>query len=206
MASRPLERAGAAGSGAISTADGGPPLRWTTRWETSLAPREHDDIAALLARSYASTTTVFTAGRSWAGARPELRLLGRRGGELVAHAAVIRRFLRAPDHDASVLVGDVGLVAVHPDRQGLGLGVALMDAVAGTLSRLGLPFGFLTCDPDLRPFYGRAGWQPLLGHVLRSISIDLTLEDHRHNGMLLPVHRSADEWPSGPIERNGQEI
>jgi nodulation protein A len=193
-------------SGTTSTTDDGPPVRWTTRWETSLADREHDDIAALLARSYASTTTVFTGGRSWAGARPELRILGRHRGEVVAHAAVIRRFLRAPDHDASVLVGDVGLVAVHPDRQGLGLGAALMDAVAATLARLGLPYGFLTCDPEVRPFYRRCGWQPLAEHELRSIRVDLALEDHRHNGMLLPVHRSADEWPSGPIERNGQEI
>ncbi|NMO88395.1 GNAT family N-acetyltransferase [Actinomycetospora sp. TBRC 11914] len=193
-------------SGTARATDGEPPVRWTTRWETSLEPREHDDIAALLARSYASTTTVFTHGHSWAGARPELRILGHHRGEVVAHAAVIRRFLRAPDHDTSVLVGDVGLVAVDPDRQGLGLGGALMDTVAATLRRLGLPYGFLTCGREVRGFYRRCGWTPLSDHALRSISIDLALEDHRHNGMLLPVHRSADEWPSGPIERNGQEI
>ncbi len=192
--------------GARSTRAAEAPVRWTTRWETSLDAAEHDAITALLAHSYASTTTVFTHGHSWAGARPELRLLGHHRGEVVAHAAVIRRFLRAPEHDTSILVGDVGLVAVHPDRQGLGLGGALMDTVATTLHRLGLPYGFLTCGRKVRDFYRRCGWQPLSEHALRSIGIDLALEDHRHNGMLLPVLRAAEDWPSGPIERNGQEI
>ncbi|MDD7939490.1 GNAT family N-acetyltransferase [Actinomycetospora lutea] len=182
----------------------GSPTTWSCRWETALAPREHDALAALLARSYA--TTAFARGRSWAGARPELRVLGHRDGELVAHAAVIRRFLRAPDEDTSVLVGDVGLVAVHPGRQGGGLGGALMRSVASTLDRLGLPFGFLTCDPEVRAFYERCGWTPLLEHPVRSIRVDQDLEDHRRHGMLLPVARPATEWPAGRVERNGQEI
>lgn len=187
------------------------PVTWTTRWETSLEPHDHEALALLLARSYDSSTTVFTPARSWAGARPELRVLGHHDGEVVAHAGVIRRFLRAPDHDtsdhdASVLVGDVGLVAVHAERQGRGLGAGLMSAVATALARLGVPYGFLTCDPPVRPFYRRCGWTPLLGHPLRSVRIDHALEDDRHNGMLLPVHRSVADWPSGRIERNGQEI
>lgn len=187
------------------------PVMWTTRWETSLAPSDHDALAGLLARSYESATTRFTRGRSWAGARPELRVLGHHDGEVVAHAGVIRRFLRAPDHDtpdrdASVLVGDVGLVAVHTERQGRGLGAGLMDAVGAALARLAVPFGFLTCDPALRPFYRRCGWTPLLDHPLRSVRIDHALEDDRDNGMLLPVQHPVSDWPSGRIERNGQEI
>ncbi|MFC5139941.1 GNAT family N-acetyltransferase [Actinomycetospora rhizophila] len=182
------------------------PVTWSCRWETALEPRDHDAIAALLARSYATSAGAFPRGHSWAGARPELRVLGHQDGEVVAHAGLIRRFLRAPDHDASVLVGDVGLVAVHPGRQGQGLGAALMSSVAGTLDRLGLPFGFLTCDPDVRAFYERSGWTPLLEHPMRSIRVDQDLEDHRRNGMLLPVQRPATDWPSGRIERNGQEI
>ncbi|GAA4906928.1 NodA family N-acyltransferase [Actinomycetospora succinea] len=179
-------------------------MSWSCRWETALERPEHDGIVALLARSYASTT--FRRGRSWAGARPELRVLGHQGGEVVAHAGLVRRFLRAPDHDTSVLVGDVGLVAVHPGRQGQGLGAALMDAVAVALDRLEVPYGFLTCDPEVRSFYTRCGWTPLLEHPLRSIRVDQDLEDHRRNGMLLPVRRPAAEWPSGRIERNAQEI
>lgn len=184
------------------------PVTWSCRWETSLEPREHHAVAALLARSYARSATTFPRGRSWAGARPELRVLGHQDGELVAHAGLARRFLHAPDHDhdTSVLVGDVGLVAVHPGRQGQGLGAALMATLATTLERLDLPFGFLTCGPEVRPFYERCGWTPLLAHPLRSIRIDQTLEDDRRNGMLLPVGRPVADWPSGRIERNAQEI
>jgi nodulation protein A len=184
----------------------GAPMTWSCRWETALEPTEHHAVAALLARSYASSTATFTGGRSWAGARPELRVLGHQDGELVAHAGVIRRFLHAADQDTSILVGDVGLVAVHPGRQGQGLGAALMGSVTTALDHLGVPFGFLTCDPALRAFYRRSGWIPLDDSPLRSIRIDQDLEDHRRNGMLLPVRRPAADWPSGPIERNGQEI
>ncbi|MEJ2887715.1 GNAT family N-acetyltransferase [Actinomycetospora aeridis] len=182
------------------------PVTWTSRWETALDGPDHDAISALLARSFSSSATTFPRGRSWAGARPELRVLGVGDGEVVAHAGLARRFLRAPDHDTSVLVGDVGLIAVHPGRQGQGLGAALMDAVATALHGLDVPFGFLTCDPELQAFYRRCGWTPLLDHPVRSIRVDHALEDRRRNGMLLPVTRPVADWPSGRIERNGQEI
>jgi nodulation protein A len=184
----------------------GRPVTWSCRWETGLDPGDHEAVAGLLRQSYAGSTTTFGRGHSWAGARPELRVLGHQDGELVAHAGLVRRFLRAPDHDTSVLVGDVGLVAVHPGRQGQRLGAALMDAVATALDGFGVPFGFLTCDPDVRAFYERCGWTALLAHPVRSIRIDQVLEADRSNGMLLPVRRPVTEWPSGPVERNGQEI
>jgi len=179
---------------------------WSWRWETSLDVVAHTQIAALLARSYARRSWSFTDARSWFGARPELRVVGCRDGEPVAHAGVVRRFLRAPDHDVSLLVGDVGLVAVHPDLQGERLGSALMGAVAAVLTELAVPYGFLTCDSAVRPFYERCGWTAMTDHVVRSIRVDQALEEHRRNAMLLPVTSSVDAWPSGPIERNGQEI
>lgn len=179
---------------------------WSWRWETSLDVVAHTGIAALLARSYARRSWSFTDARSWFGARPELRVVGCRDGGPVAHAGVVRRFLRAPDRDVSVLVGDVGLVAVHPDRQGERLGAALMDTVATVLAELAVPYGFLTCDPAVRPFYERCGWTALTDQVVRSIRVDQALEDHRRNGMVLAVTASVDAWPPGPIERNGQEI
>lgn len=180
------------------------PTAWSTRWETALDAAEHLELSRLLGRSYPATPT-FTGGRSWAGARPELRVLGHQDGGVVAHAGVITRFLRAPETDAVVLVGDVGLVAVCPDRQGEGLGAALLRAVAAALARLEVPFGFLTCDPDVRPFYERAGWTAMTDRVVRSVTIDHAVEGRRH-GMVLPVTRAVTAWPPGPVERNGQEI
>ena len=183
-----------------------PLVGWDWRYETHVGVDEHEAIAALLARSYGSTTDAFTTGRSWAGARPEVRVLGRRDSDVVAHAGLIRRLLWAPDHHESVLVGDVGLVAVDPERQGRRLGAALMETVAATLYSLGLNYGFLTCDSDVRPFYQPSGWTHLAEHPVRSIRVDHALEADRRNGMVLPVLATLAEWPSGPIERNGQEI
>ncbi|GLZ49781.1 hypothetical protein Acsp06_59660 [Actinomycetospora sp. NBRC 106375] len=81
-----------------------------------------------------------------------------------------------------------------------------METVAATLHSLGLPYGFLTCDSDVRPFYQRSGWTHLAEHPVRSIRVDHAPEVDRRNGMLLPVHGALADWPSGPIERNGQEI
>ena len=176
---------------------------WTRRWETSLTGEEHADLTGVLTRAF-PRTAAFRTGRSWAGARPELRIVVVRDGQPVAHAALIRRFLRLPD-DAVLLVGDVGLVAVDPDRQGLGLGGALMSAVATTLVDLELPYGFLTCGDDVRPFYRRFGWHPV-EEPLRTIDIHHRVEDDRHSGMVLPALRSLVEWPRVPLVRDGQEI
>lgn len=189
---------------AASTATRQPPPTWHRVWETHLGPGDHDAISALLAHSFADTTTVFTPGRSWAGARPELRVLGRADGEVVAHAGIVRRFLRSPA--GPLLVGDVGLVAVHPGHQGGGLGGALLAEVRRALVDLAVPHGFLTCAPRLRPFYARSGWTALADTDLCSIGIDHRVEHDRRNGMVLPVLAPLDGWPAGPLERNGQEI
>ncbi|WP_433802223.1 GNAT family N-acetyltransferase [Actinomycetospora sp. CA-084318] len=183
---------------------GTPSTQWQLAWETHLGPEDHEVVGGLLACSYAPTTTVFAPGHSWAGARPELRVLGWQRRELVAHAGVIRRFLRSPA--GPLLVGDVGLVAVHPGHQGGGLGGALMAEVRRALTELAVPHGFLTCGPELRPFYERSGWVALTGTDLCSIGIDHRVEHDRRNGMVLPVLATMDSWPAGPLERNGQEI
>jgi nodulation protein A len=179
-----------------------PPPAWDVVWETRLRPEDHAAVHDLLAASYGPTT--FAPGRSWVGARPELRVLGRVGDDVVAHAGIIRRFLRSPG--GSLLVGDVGLVAVHPGRQGTGLGGALLAELRRTLVDLAVPHGFLTCDPDLRPFYERSGWVALPDTDLRAIGVHHQVEDDHRNGMVLPVRTSLDAWPAGPLERDGQEI
>jgi nodulation protein A len=65
----------------------------------------------------------------------------------IAHLGLLRRFLRVPDSGASLLVGDVGLVAVDPDFQGKGIGGELLNQTSRTMTDLALPFGFLTCRP-----------------------------------------------------------
>ncbi|WP_018335520.1 GNAT family N-acetyltransferase [Actinomycetospora chiangmaiensis] len=179
-------------------------LVWSRHWETELGETEHDAIALLLAAAF-PRTGAFGQGRSWVGARPERRLVARRDGRPVAHAALVRRFLRAPDEGRSVLVGDVGLVAVDPARQGTGLGAALLAEVAATLADLDLPFGFLTCGPEVAAFYRRGGWQPA-DQPLHAIDVHHHVETDRANGMLLPVRQARADWPRGRLVRDGEEL
>lgn len=179
-------------------------LVWSQHWETELAAAEHDAIAALLTVAF-PRTAAFAEGRSWVGARPECRLVARTDGRPVAHAALVRRFLRAPDEGRSVLVGDVGLVAVDPAQQGTGLGAALLGRVAAVLDELALPFGFLTCGPEVAPFYRRHGWRAA-DQPLHAIDVHHHVETDRANGMLLPVLAGPGDWPRGRLVRDGEEL
>ena len=176
---------------------------WRTSWETCLEPPEHAGLADLLDRSFPRAA----CGRSWIGARPQLRVIGCHHGRPIAHAGIVRRFLRFPlADDASVLVGDVGLVAVHPDHCRGRFGTALMTTVASVLAGLDLPYGFLTCDDDVRAFYMHCGWHALTDRPVRAVDVHHRIDAGRHHGMLLEVARTVDELPRGPIHRDGQEI
>ena len=90
-------------------------LDWTSVWEDDVA--DHAELAVVLARAFPHSGRI-GGEQSWSSARPELRLVGRADGQVVAHAAVLRRFLQIDGRPQ--LVGDVGLVAVDPERHGVG--------------------------------------------------------------------------------------
>jgi nodulation protein A len=187
-------------------------LCWSVTWETDLHDAAHPGLAALLTRAYAGEAHRFAGGRSWAGARPEVRVVGRRDGTPVAHAGVVRRFLRAlpdPGHgaDEHVLVGDVGLVAVHPDHHGRGLGRALLARVVDLLTDLGVPFGFLSCGPDVEGFYRAAGWTRLAGVTVRTITLDHATVADRDPAMVHAAARPLAAWPSARVlARDGRLV
>ena len=128
-------------------------LDWTSVWEDDVV--DHAELAVVLARAFPHAGRI-GGEQSWSSARPELRLVGRADGRVVAHAAVLRRFLQIDGR--AQLVGDVGLVAVDPARHGSGLGAALLARVREALRGLGMPFGFLTCGERVAGFYARGGW------------------------------------------------
>lgn len=191
-----------AGAQTISTPD----LRWSSIWEDDVLDDEHRALAALFARCFPRSRTAFTGARSWSSGRPELRLVGRLDGRTVAHVGVLRRFLRVPERDVSVLVGDVGLVAVDPDVQGLGVGAQLLARTAATLHDLELPFGYLTCGHHVAPFYATAGWVRTDGGT-RMVRADGRVQVYGGASMVLPVHAPFQEWAAGClVDRNGLEI
>lgn len=176
---------------------------WATTWEDDLTEDDHVALGALLARCFPRSFTPFGPARSWSSARPELRLVARCDGLPVAHVAVLRRFLQVGD--VSVVVGDVGLVAVDPDRQGSGLGAALLTRCRGTLAGLDLPFGFLTCGERVAGFYATGGWERVPGPT-RMVRADGRVQVYGGVSMVLPVRRGIGEWPVGQVDRNGWEV
>jgi nodulation protein A len=181
-------------------------LAWTVVWENELKPGDHGDISALLASAFPGTVRRFSHSRSWVGARPELRVLARGTGGVVAHAGVLRRFLRVADRDQ--MVGEVGLVAVHPSRQRRGAGRELLVRLEAVLKGLQVPFGFLNCRPELVRFYASGGWSRLPAVRTRYIEVSypwqaVTLD---YPALVLPVTARFEKWPVGEVvERNGWE-
>lgn len=184
-----------------------PNLIWTLRWEADLSTADHDSLSALLLRVYPMHDKTFRDGRSWSGAIPEARVIGYDGARPVAHLGFLRRQLRIDDGAASVLVGDAGLVGVDPDFRGSGVGLQLLTECATALQGLALPFGFLTCGPDVVPFYERGGWQLLPGQVTRMIDNDLRPETYTGPALALPVTAGIEQWPTGhTVVRDGLEV
>jgi nodulation protein A len=175
------------------------PVDWSTTWEGELDDAAGDELAALLVRCFPRARTLFV------GARPEARVVGRVGGQAVAHLGILRRFLRRPDTDRSLLVGDVGLVAVDAQWRGRGVGRELLAAAARELHRLDLPFGFLTCGQRVVPFYADGGWVPV-PNPIRQIGYAGRIEVLPAVSMALPVLASMDQWPTGLLDRNGLEV
>ena len=164
---------------------------------------EHEALGALLARCFPRSRTPFGPGRSWSSARPELRVVARIGGRPVAHLAVLRRFLQVDGR--AVLVGDVGLVAVDPARQGSGVGAELLARGRATLDGLELPFGYLTCGEHVAGFYATGGWVRVPGPT-RMVRADGRVQVYGGVSMVLPVRRGSTTGPAGQVDRNGWEV
>ena len=178
-------------------------LSWSATWEDDLGDDDHAALGALLARCFPRSFTPFGPGRSWSSARPELRLIGSTAARPVAQLGVLRRFLQV--NGVSVLVGDVGLVAVDPDRQGTGVGAALLARARSLLTELDLPFGFLTCGEHVAGFYTSAGWARVPGPT-GMVRADGRVQVYGGASMVLPVRRGIEEWPAGRIDRHGWEV
>ena len=187
-------------------------MNWETIWESELTLAGHRAIADLLRASLggirAEDAALFDGARSWAGARPEFRLILRDELGVLAHIGVLRRQLRIGGQDQ--LVGDLGLFAVRPDRQRTGLGSALLAELQNAMLGLDLPFGFLGCRPELVPFYAANGWH-LLPSDVRVRHIDnrdpWAVVTFTEPAFVQPLRCRLSTWPKGDvIDRNGMEV
>ncbi|AMA59889.1 NodA family N-acyltransferase [Bradyrhizobium sp. CCGE-LA001] len=195
-----------------------PQVQWRVRWESELCLADHVELSEFFRQSYGPTGAFnaqpFQNNRSWAGARPEVRAIGYDSRGIAAHIGLLRRFIKVGEAD--LLVGELGLYAVRPDLEGLGI-THSMRVMYPVLHELGVPFGFGTVRPALEKhvtrLLGRHGLATLISGVrVRSTQPDvyLNLPTTRIDDALvlvLPIERPIGDWPTGAtIDRNGPEL
>ncbi|KYK45327.1 acyltransferase [Bradyrhizobium liaoningense] len=193
-------------------------VQWSRRWESELQLTDHAELAEFFRKSYGPTGAFnaqpFEGNRSWAGARPEVRIIGYDARGVAAHVGLLRRFIKIGGVD--LLVAELGLYAVRPDLEGLGISHALRVTYP-ILHELGVPFGFGTVRPALGKhmtrLVQRQGLASLVSGIrVRSTHPDVypTLSPIRIEDVIVvvfPVGRSMSEWPAGTIiDRNGPEL
>ncbi len=140
----------------------------------------------------------------WNHALGGTHLVIREGDDVVGHAAVVRRTIHVGGTHFET--GYVEAVGVRPDRQGKGLGEALLGEAAEVI-RESYELGAL--GTGRRAFYTRLGWQVWLGptNVVRDGGWERTPEDDGYV-LVLRFGPSADIAITHPIaceERPGDD-
>ncbi|QKC98823.1 NodA family N-acyltransferase [Mesorhizobium sp. NZP2298] len=195
-----------------------PDMQWRLCWENELQLPEHLELSEFFRKTYEPTGAFngkqFAGGRSWAGARPELRVIGYDVDGVAAHLGLLRRYIKVGDDD--LLVAELGLYGVRPDLEGLGIAHSI-SVMYPVLQQLGVPFAFGSVRPALRNHvsrFCRKGLANILSGVrVRSTHPDVYLDlpptriDDNVLVLVLPIGRSMSEWPAGTlIDRNGPEL
>ncbi len=193
-------------------------VQWSRRWESELQLSDHAELAEFFRNSYGPTGAFnaqpFEGNRSWAGARPEVRIIGYDARGVAAHVGLLRRFIKIGGVD--LLVAELGLYAVRPDLEGQGISHA-MRVTYPILHELGVPFGFGTVRPALAKHMTRLVARQGLATLMSGIRVRSTHPDVYPNlspiriedviVVVFPVGRAISEWPAGTIiDRNGPEL
>nr|CDY73200.1 N-acyltransferase [Bradyrhizobium sp. ARR922] len=195
-----------------------PQVQWSLRWENELQLADHAELAEFFRNSYGPTgefnAQPFEGHRSWAGARPELRVIGHDAHGVAAHIGLLRRFIKVGGVD--LLVAELGLYAVRPDLEGLGISHS-MRVMYPALQGLGVPFAFGTVRPALEKHLTRLLERQGLAILMPDIRVRSTRREVYTQFsvvctedvlvVVFPLGRSMSEWPAGTIiDRNGSEL
>lgn len=152
---------------------------------------EQIDDADLLARTRTLLDLAFEgdfAPEDWEHALGGMHVLGFLDDELIAHGAVVPR--RMDFDTATIDVGYVEAIAVHPDHQGNGYGTDLMRAITDFCESA---YDVSMLSTDEHDFYVRLGWQQFMGesYVRTTHGIERTADEDEGLMLLLPeTHRA----------------
>ncbi|AFT90557.1 MULTISPECIES: NodA family N-acyltransferase [Paraburkholderia] len=192
-------------------------VQWRLCWENELDLSDHVELARFFRTTYGPTGAFnakpFEGGRSWAGARPELRAIAYDSKGVAAHMGSLRRFIKVGSVD--VLVAELGLYGVRPDLEGFGIGHSIR-AMYPVLQELRVPFAFGTVRHALKNHFARL-FRNGMGTILHGVHVRSTLPNVHLDlpptriedvlAVILPIGSPLSEWPDGAaIERNGPEL
>ncbi|PRX17206.1 beta-1,4-N-acetylglucosamine oligosaccharide N-acyltransferase NodA [Paraburkholderia sp. BL18I3N2] len=193
-------------------------VRWRLAWENELRLADHIELSEFFQNTYGPTGAFnakpFEGNHSWAGARPEVRAIGYDARGVAAHVGALRRFIKVGAVD--LLVAELGLYAVRPDLEGLGI-PHLMRVMYPVLQELDVPFGFGTVRHALRQHIARLLGRHGLATIVSGVRVRSTLREVHLDTpptriedvliVVLPIGRSMSDWPTGTIiDRNGPEL
>ncbi|GIH05752.1 hypothetical protein Rhe02_38190 [Rhizocola hellebori] len=134
-------------------------------------------------------------------------MIARVAGQAVGHAGILRRFVRVDGVDQ--LVGEVGLLAIHPDWAQSDLARQLAVRVSGALIELRVPFGYFTCNADTAAAYNGVGWTALPPETtIRTPTVHSPFQALMIGSVSMVLAATADisRWPAGKvIDRHGFE-
>jgi putative acetyltransferase len=105
---------------------------------------------------------------------PKLSLVAIEGGEVVGHVLATRGYL-----ETGPALG-LGPLSVHPDRQGQGIGSALVHALLGAADALDEPLVVLLGAPR---YYARFGFRPATGYGIEPERLQVRTLDAFDPGM-----------------------
>ncbi|MEV5000637.1 GNAT family N-acetyltransferase [Nocardioides sp. LML1-1-1.1] len=117
------------------------------------------------------------------------QLVAADGDEVVGHVGLSHAWLDARSELIDILV--LSPLSVVPERQGTGIGAALLAAAVAEAERLGVPVVVLEGDPG---YYARHGWAPASSYGIEAPS-------HRIPGPAFQVValRGHEPWMTGRV-------
>lgn len=129
-----------------------------------IRPTETRDIPSLYSVRASTRQNAISAEQliAW-GITPESIAQGFAAGEFVGRVCEVRETV-VGFCTGNASTGEIIVLAVLPEHEGKGVGLALLDGVVQELSRRDLPALWLACSPDptsrSHGFYRANGWKP----------------------------------------------
>ncbi len=164
-----------------------------------LSTLQLESFQQLRAVVYPPEVLVTLPGTQFEWASPQWSILVWDKDELVSRVGLLTR--EALSNGATKLIGGIGGVMTHPERQGKGYAShALREASKIFDLEMGIAFALLFCRPHLVEFYKRFQWKPFEGQVFVEQSQG-KVEFSANGSMVLDVKEQAPL--NGILDLNG---